>query len=252
MSTKLCMLVTYHDEKSKLFCEDLHRAKPMLFRPVALSSVENPFFEARMFDICHKGELALPTTASHVGHVAYSYAKKIPAYDFERLVNKYPDHDVIALAACRTHTLYRFADRWHPGFMKIWQLLMRRVLGDDETSCAATRIEYDILPFYCNYWIAKKPVFDKFCEFVSACMECIRNDPELTELCLQDSKYQGGNLTPEQLMGIGGRPYYTFHPFITERLMPFFVAVNSHPTKYLFMEDPNSNEIQNAYRQRLL
>lgn len=250
MAARLCMLITHHDEKSRRVCEDLRCVKPTLFRPVALSSINNPFFEAQLFDAYHKGDLALSGTLSHIGHVAYSYTKKIPAYDFEKLVTKYTNHDVIALAACRTHTLYRFADRWHPGFMDIWQLLMRRVLGD---GCAAeTCLNHDILPFYCNYWIAKKPVFDKFCEFVSTCMSCIRDDPKLAELCLQNSAYQGGNLSPEQLIAIGGRPYYTFHPFVAERLMPFFVAFHGHSTKYLFMEDPNSNEVQNTYRRRIL
>lgn len=104
----------------------------------------------------------------------------------------------------------------HPGFNYIWKKLMNVLLpelSDDE-------IFSDKIPiFYNNYWYAKPKVLLEYREFLKKA-ECeLEKIPEV----YNDSEYNSGNCSKEELEKISGKPYYTFHPFIFERLPCIFV-----------------------------
>ena len=217
--TNLRMIYSYCDT-SKL---PKHIETNALFYPVFVS--QNKFFESALF----KETYSFESQVEYIGHVAYSYTGKIRPFSFENLVDTFKEYDVIALYHAPHHNIYEFAETWHPGFKKIWSMLIFKLgLGDYES--------YGVPPaFYCNYWIMRSSIFHKYREFVNKAMDILDTDSELVELCYQDSGYKGTMyfLNQETLLQIAGKPYYTFHPFILERLVCFWVHINGFKTKMI-------------------
>ena len=108
------------------------------------------------------------------------------------------------------------AERFHPGFKNIWIQLMKVLLPDlpeDDTWSDKFTM------FYNNYWFAKPKVILEYREFLKKAEEELEKIPEVYD----DSGYTVGNVSKEELQKITGNPYYTFHPFIFERLPCIFV-----------------------------
>lgn len=93
---------------------------------------------------------------------------------------------------------------------------------------------------YCNYWIAKASVFDKYMSSILIpAMQLMEDNSDIKKLVNMDSGYfnyldkydlrtdKVGN-DIELAIRIFGVPYYTFHPFVCERLMSIFMGINSH------------------------
>lgn len=203
-----------------------------LFLPVLIP--QNKFFEAQLFT----QDVVKGLNTDYVGHVAYSYLKKIPAYDFESLVGMNPNADVITLMTGQ-HDMYEFANMYHPGFMEVWDRLVR-LLGYEPNPAPK--------PFYCNYWIMKKEIFEKYCVVAQRAMKFLDEDFVLKDLVNRDSGYKGTHecLPADKLMEICGKPYYTFHPFIIERLVCLFVDREKCKVKYL-NRDEAMNIPMNTY-----
>jgi len=80
-----------------------------------------------------------------------------------------------------------------------------------------------------NYQVCRTDLYTEFVEKLLrpaiAVMEDRRNE-EFQEALHENSKYsRRGSLTPAQLLKICGKPYYTLHPFITERLFATYAAI---------------------------
>lgn len=189
----------------------------------ALPIEPNRFFEGAMF------RKELPGDTDWIGHVAYSYPKKIPAYDFEDLIKKYEDYDIITLMPGLMHDFYQHAEMYHPGFLEIWARLLELMGFEDYRKLSKPT------PFYCNYWIAKRTWFDKYRTIALRAMKLLEEDPILNELAEKDSNYKGTllRLPADKLIQISGKPYYTFHPFIIERLVCFFAMVDGAKIKHV-------------------
>lgn len=236
LSTKVCMLYSY--------CKDVQPSDDIkehadLFKPIFVP--QNRFFESTIFSDAKVDDLV----ANHewVGHVAYSYQSKIQSFDFKELVEKYKnEYDVIALMGLN-HDIYAFAEAVHPGFMEIWEMLISKLgFGDYR--------KYPPPPsFYCNYWIMRKTSFDKYLSLAKKAMTLIDKDPALRELVYRDSGYRGtlNCLSEEILMEIAGKPYYTFHPFIMERLVCFFVTIDNN--KAVVIQRNDNTHVTNTYQK---
>lgn len=224
---KVKVYVTYHEEKrSEAKAIEICKQKEELFIPRQVYS--NKFFEAAAF----KNAQIVDDTVDFVGHVTYSYKSKIAPYDFEDLCKKYSDTtDVIALFPGNNFPMYDFAEKVHPGFMKIWDRLMELMGHKDYMSQGSGQPQ----AFYSNYWIARRDLWNKYCEFAASAMHHLTSDPLLIELCQQDSGYKGTieALPPPRLQEICGKPYYTFEPFIMERLPCFFFHSLNARTKLI-------------------
>lgn len=210
--SSLCMLYSYHKSVSPPTSIMLDG----MFRPVALP--QNKWFEGWTFG----GDWGA-LKADWVGHVTYSYTNKMPAYDFHDVVSKHSDADIIGLLPCWSPSgqdMYQFVEAHHPGFMRIWARLIALLGYGDYRDYPVPE------PFYCNYWIMKRPCFLNYCDVAKRAMQLMDRDKELREWVYGDSRYFGTvqGLPMETLMEISGRPYYTFHPFLIERLV-CFVAV---------------------------
>lgn len=190
----------------------------------------NKYFESHLFTLDYQ-----KIQTSHIGHVAYSYLKKIPAFDFEKLLSSYPEKDVIALMPS-SHDMYAFANQWHPGFEQIWSRLVELLgYGDYKTYGVPNA-------FYCNYWIMTKEWFEKYRNIAMKAMKLLETDEILVDLVNKDSNYKGTHecLPPNKLLEICQRPYYTFHPFILERLVCFIVMVEKANVHIITKEDVTS------------
>lgn len=158
--------------------------------------------------------------------------RKIPAFDFQELAKRHHDKDVIALMPAN-HNMYAFAETYHPGFLQIWERLIKLLGYNDYKSYGVP------VPFYCNYWIMKRDVFLKYQSVAKLAINFLTTDPVLVELANKDSNYRGTHecLPPHRLQEICGKPYYTFHPFILERLVCFFVIAEGAKACYITKED---------------
>jgi hypothetical protein len=216
-SSSLCMLYSYHRgvEVPK------GMARNGLFRPVYLP--QNKYYEGWTM----AGDWS-NLKADWVGHITYSYKTKIPAFDFEKVVEWYSETvDVIGLFKCSsTVNMYVKTEKHHKGFMRIWTRLIH-LLGYGDVRKYPEPIE-----FYRNYWIMRKELFLKYSEVVKRAMELMEEDDVLREWANEDSSYVGNNST-EVLLEVSGYPYYTFHSFIIERLVCFFATVEGARTVVL-------------------
>lgn len=160
--------------------------------------------------------VAVPDSIKANPLFTYSYCKKIPNYDFEDIVADNKPADIIALNPDWLKTpMLALAKRCHRGFQDIWDRLVL-LLGYGHLK--GHDVEH---PFYCNYWIMKKDHLLKYCEVAKRAMHLIETDQELNNLCHRNSGYRGSVSRPD-LVRISGRPYYTFHPFVMERLICFY------------------------------
>jgi hypothetical protein len=84
---------------------------------------------------------------------------------------------------------------------------------------------------YSNYWIARPFVLERYVsEMLVPAMSLMEEDDEIRTLCFEDARYRPVHhraLSPRKCKKIFGRPYYTYHPFICERLFPSWLAL--HP-----------------------
>lgn len=116
----------------------------------------------------------------------------------------------------------------NPGFNYIWKKLMNVLLpelSDDEI------FSDDIPMFYNNYWYAKPKVLLEYREFLKKAEIELEKIPEV----YNNAGYTG-NCTKEELEKISGKPYYTFHPFIFERLPCIFVWYKKYSYIYTCSE----------------
>lgn len=123
------------------------------------------------------------------------------SYDVIALYNPFPKESLLHLAS-----------RCHPRFTDIWEPLMQ--------SLGFNKKEYtDINPaFYGNYWIAKPLWLERYLVFFAKLRETLDTLESIQDILFEDAKYQPGREpNVKDLMSLGGKPYYTYHPFIYER-----------------------------------
>lgn len=200
---RLRMLYSYH--KTVSVPKSIAENELFVLSPLP----QNKYFESHTFLNDWSG-----IQSDFIGHVTYSYARKIAPFDFEDIVSKHKDADVIALNPCwmNNQPMIKMANTCHPGFKKIFERLLvllgyRDLVGHDVTK-----------PFYCNYWIMKRNIFLDFCKVARKAVSLIETDELLKKWMHADAKYIG-RVSMTELVGMSGQPYYTFHPFVMERLV---------------------------------
>lgn len=232
---KLKLHVSYHDDPNAQ-----QRVAGLLRQPFTAPTPIAPgvFFESALF--AQEDCVVQDKSIDWVGHVAYSYTSKIKPFCFEALVAKYAHtHDVIALHPDNPLPLLSMAELNHPGFTPIW-LRLCTLLGHDYNT-----IQPPPTAFYANYWIARRPLWNSYCSFARRTMHLMVSDPQLAEMCMQDASYPGA-LSPDALVAIGGCPYYTFHPFIMERLPCLFFRLHGARIRIITPFE-SRHERMNAY-----
>lgn len=199
--------VCFHDRKVEEAI--LYRHAYMI--PYRLNSTR--YYESEFFM-----NVEIDQMAEYIGMVTYSILYK-PCYKTNILkVLESATEDIVAFHVLKDETI-EYTNRHHPKFLGIWNRLTKK-LGVPPACCHPM--------FFCNYWVAKPHVLKEYQVFLKRAVELLEEDPEVYE----DACYKEGKLSPERLVEISGKPHYTYHPFILERLPCLFAHVNSYSVRY--------------------
>jgi hypothetical protein len=155
-----------------------------------------------------------------VGFLTYNSYKKIKIFDIEYLANKYNNYDVISFNNHNNHNnhLLLTSEKFHPNFINIWKQILL-LLGYSINDILSSHIPI----YYNNYWMAKPEWVSKYIIFYKKVINIMENNLNIKNMLCQQSNYSGKLLEyPQILIKMSGKPYYTFHPFIIERLVCFF------------------------------
>jgi hypothetical protein len=181
--------------------------------PYRLSSTK--YYESEFFM-----NVEIDPMAEYVGMVTYSILYK-PCFKTNILrVLESSTEDIVAFHVLNEERIEN-TNRHHPKFLDIWNRLMDK-LGVSREKRFPSRL------FFCNYWVAKPHVLKEYQVFVKRAAEFLEEDPDV----YADACYKEAKLSPERLVEICGRPHYTYHPFILERLPCLFAHVNSYSVRY--------------------
>lgn len=82
----------------------------------------------------------------------------------------------------------------------------------------------ETLGFFCNWWVSRPEILDEYIIFIQTAMEKVETNEALKQVFHKNSHYGKGNTTTEQKMKLFGKPYYSIHPFVFERLLSFFLS----------------------------
>ena len=168
----------------------------------------------------------------YVGTLSWKASQKIRLLDMDKLGNILDvlPFDVVPFYVSNLELLK--ASNWsHPDFKKIWITIIRN-LGYSEDIA----VDDSIIPFYCNYWITKPDLMLKYIEFFNKAKSLIDTNEDIQGYISNDSGYVGA-LSRERCQELFGKPYYTYHPFIYERLPCFYFWISQkkimNPTVFL-------------------
>jgi hypothetical protein len=113
------------------------------------------------------------------------------------------------------HDPIAFANRVHPGFLVFWTHILEEIGYKWEPTV------YENV-FYCNYFVAKRNVYDKYVrEMLIPAMEVMKEIPELMQRCLYP------RVPSDRLKADLGIDHYPWHPFILERLFTFYAHIHN-------------------------
>ena len=158
-----------------------------------------------------------------VGILTYNSYNKVKLFDINELANKYSNYDIIPFNNNFNTPLLISSEYFHPSFINIWEEILL-LLNYNIVDILSLKIPV----FYNNYWMAKPKWVLKYIEFYKKVVYIMENNKNIKYLLYQNSKYKGKLLEyPGILIKLCGRPYYTFHPFIIERIVCFFFWVNN-------------------------
>lgn len=182
----------------------------------------NKFLENQVIlDLWRSGDYL---EADYFGVFSWKFKNKITK-DYEFIcdqIKRNPDADIYSFFGVKGQAnVWKQADIWHPLFSKIGKLIFEKLGLPDPTTLPTP-------PIYSNHWLAKKEIFDIYVStLLKPVMELMDSDPEISGLCWNDSGYNvRSKASPEICQKIFGKEYYPYHPFVLERLMPTFVAMN--------------------------
>lgn len=111
--------------------------------------------------------------------------------------------------------MFNEIDIYHPFFTRIWKLIFNNYPDP---------FPKNIVPFYCNYWIAKPHIMKKYIDFANYIRNKIENDPEINSLIQKNAMW---TQPPHIYKMITGKKFYMYHPFIMERLACFFAYIKN-------------------------
>jgi hypothetical protein len=158
-----------------------------------------------------------------VGILTYNSYNKVRLFDINELANKYSNYDIIPFNNNFNTPLLISSEYFHPSFINIWEEILL-LLNYNIVDILSLKIPV----FYNNYWMANPKWVLKYIEFYKKVVYIMENNKNIKYLLYQNSNYKGKLLEyPGILIKLCGRPYYTFHPFIIERIVCFFFWVNN-------------------------
>jgi hypothetical protein len=149
----------------------------------------------------------------------------------KRMIEQNPGFEVYSFFD-GVQNMWRHADKWHPDFSKVGDMILSKIGYKGAT-------KRDIQMVYSNHWIATPEVYERYVdEMLIPAMEIMESDSEINELVNRDSGYRIGFkgekiASKETCLKVFGKPYYTYHPFICERLFATWADWNNIKIKVI-------------------
>lgn len=162
--------------------------------------------------------------ADYVGTLAHSAVRKLNTVSavLTTLRDASREHADVAAFKYMGDSLVATAEKWHPGFLRIWAATLR-YLGFPMDKI----VDETIPSYYCNYWAATPEIMKEYMNFFKVFIHALDTLPVISDEVWGDASYSSRGsdiaaLTSEQCMHIWGVEYYPFHPFILERIPCFY------------------------------
>ena len=212
--TNVLIYVIYFDEKSRIEAEKVYGqyewARP-IFNPTT-KYIETGF----ILDV-------LPTLEDewrdkdYVGTISWKAHTKcqICVKDLDIALKNNVDLVYFLYGDSNFEGFFEQIDIYHPFFTKIWRLIFNE--------CADSFSE-NIVPFYCNYWIAKPFIMMEYIKFAIMVRDKIESNTDIKQLVDKNAMWTNPPLTYKN---ITGKKFYMYHPFIMERLPSFFAYIKN-------------------------
>lgn len=140
-------------------------------------------------------------------------------------------HDVYTFFSLHTQQfLWRSAENWHKGITEIANHIFTRMgYQVSVRDISSSIIDRKTNTVYGNHFIARPEVYDRYVrEFLKPTLD-IMTDPTdewLQERINRDSGYKK---KVKNIECMTGKPYYTLHTFVCERLFSTWLSINSNP-----------------------
>ena len=219
---RVVVYVLCHDDASEAIARASFGAYPWA-HPLRIPST--PYRETVVFDSLLAQRRDEWKDADYVGTLSWRAHWKIRVPDIQaevdaecerRRLQGRPSSDVWALWPSPGTRLLEQATTCHPRFADVWCPLLR-ALGYDDSQTRDPAVP----AFFGNYWMASPEWMERYMAFYTRAKLVMDTDPGLQDALWSDARY-GGAQSPERCLEIFGRPYYTHHAFIGERLPCFF------------------------------
>lgn len=143
------------------------------------------------------------------------------------VVHENSNIDVFAFQKKRSNPNIIFqAEQYHSGFIKI----VETILKETNYLPSIPKKLPQIVLF--NYFIARSNIYEQYVkELLIPAMEVLKTIPE----SYNNAKYKRvDQKTAQRFTQAFGKPYYTYHAFICERLMSLFLYKNDYSFKQIF------------------
>jgi hypothetical protein len=151
---------------------------------------------------------------ANVKNIANTSVSEFTPGSFERELLK-GKPDAMSFQRHCGHDPVSFANQFHPNFSKYFKEIM------DKAGYNWQPGHIDNI-FYCNYFVAKPDIYEKYVkEMLAPCMDIMKDMPEL----MGNSKYP--KVLPDHLKKSFGVDHYPYHAFLCERMFSFFAHINN-------------------------
>lgn len=235
----IIIYISCHDDESEQMAKELAESELLPGQKIIVKNSRSVLFENQTFDYMAANRSQWQNKR-FVGLVSYKYKEKtfqIPPNILEKINQDEAKSNMYYIAHC---------------------IFQKKKLNDMKLSLAnASTIQHSVyfllawmrlgsmfdipedillhidLPFFAyNYWIADIPTLTSYLEFYSSVKHLVFNDDKLKQYLNQNSLYDG-KLSEQVLIEMSGKPYYTIHPFLFERLPGLFSVLCAKTTKLI-------------------
>lgn len=218
VNSNIKMHILYHDDRSLDICKYMEK-----YNWVNLTYIKSTIYFESNFILELKQRANEWKNLDFIGIMTYGFKQKYCNYDIQHIANLHSDCDVITLNNYPMLPLVKHGEFCHPNFVKIWTNLLS-LLGYNDTQI----LNQSIPVFINNYWLAKPAVLIEYILFFEKVINIFETNTTIKEWLYEDAKYVTGTVPLDKLIEISGKPYYTHHAFVLERLPCFFFWVKGY------------------------
>ena len=188
--------VLIRKEKSVFWENEAYMSVPNSPGSAYIGLVAFPLYKETKIPI----ELASITTAIHDGMLRNS--------------------DVVAFISLSLKNVEQAVFSHGERFVAAWDMLLQGLGHTLET----IRSHDDVSGFYCNAWVAKRFVYNKYSKFVSRALDLVKNNSTLRAILMADSGYMTLPGQVDTVLEVYNVSFVPLLPFVLERLPAFYFA----------------------------